>query len=108
DGAVHVPAFAGRNSSMTISSENDTMGAHEGDATAMVMASLTPMITPATSGPSALPSPPSITAANTTPTQAKICDGASVNISARHTPATPASAAQAPARYSDSRRALTP
>ena len=68
----------------------------------MVIASLTPMIMPATSGPSALPRPPSITAANTTPTQAKICDGASVKVSARHTPATPASAAQTPASSSAS------
>jgi hypothetical protein len=93
---------------MPISSENETIGAHEGDATAMVTASLTPMITPATSGPSALPSPPSMTAANTTPTQAKICDGASVNVSARQTPASAASAAQPPASSSASQRALTP
>jgi hypothetical protein len=93
---------------MPMSSENDTMGAHDGDATAMVTASLTPMMTPATSGPMALPNPPSMTAANTTPTHAKICDGASVKVSARHTPATAASAAQPPASSSDSERELTP
>ena len=81
---------------MKISSEKDTMGAHDGDATAMVIASLTPITTPATNGPSALPSPPSITAANTTPTQAKICDGVRVKVSARQIPATPASAAHTP------------
>ena len=60
----------GRSSSSAISSENDTSGAHDGEVNAIVIASLTPMTMPATSGPSALPSPPSITAANTTPTQA--------------------------------------
>ena len=49
---------------------NDTIGAHDGDANAIVTASLTPIRMPAASGPSAEPRPPSITAANTTPTHA--------------------------------------
>ncbi len=60
----------GLKSRITISSVNETIGAHDGAVTAMVTASLTPITMPATSGPSALPSPPSITAANTTPTHA--------------------------------------
>ena len=36
----------------------------------MVSASVTPITTPATSGPSGFPSPPSSTAAKTTPIQA--------------------------------------
>src|SRR3546814_15190910 len=90
---VHDYSFPGRNSSITISSEKPTMGAHEGAATAMVMASLTPMMMPATSGPSAMPRPPSMTAAKTTPTQAKICEGLSVKVSARQMTAPAASAA---------------
>ena len=49
---------------------NETIGAHDGAVIAIVSASLTPMTMPATSGPTGLPSPPIITAANTTPTQA--------------------------------------
>ncbi len=64
------PPCPGRSSSITISSEKETIGAHDGAVTAIVTASLTPISAPATSGPSALPRPPSITAANTTPTQA--------------------------------------
>ena len=86
----------------------DTSGAHEGEVTAMVTASLTPIRMPATSGPSALPSPPSITAANTTPTQAYICDGLMLLDSAMHTPATPAIAAQVPASRKPLRRWLMP
>ena len=52
------------------SSENDTSGAQDGAVIAIVSASATPMTMPATSGPSALPSPPIITAAKTTPIQA--------------------------------------
>ena len=53
-----------------MSSVNDTSGAHDGAVTAIVTASLTPITMPASSGASARPRPPSITAANTTPTQA--------------------------------------
>ncbi len=74
----------------------------------MVTASLTPMMTPASKGPSALPRPPSITAANTTPTQAKICDGVSVKVRARQMPAAPASAAQVPASTRLRARSFTP
>src|SRR3546814_1521232 len=56
------------------------------------------MMMPATRGPSALPSPPSMTTANTTPTQEKICVGVSVKVSAKQTPATEASAMQTPDR----------
>ena len=48
-------------------SENETSGAHDGAVSAIVSASLTPMTMPAIRGPSGLPTPPSITAANTTP-----------------------------------------
>src|SRR5437868_6945599 len=51
-------------------SENETSGAQEGAVSAIVIASLTPMTMPAMSGPSALPRPPSITTAKTTPAQA--------------------------------------
>ncbi len=61
---------SGRRRSSAISSVNETIGAHDGEANAIVTASLTPITTPAASGPSAEPSPPSITAANTTPTHA--------------------------------------
>ena len=44
-----------------ISSVNDTIGAHDGAVTAIVIASLTPISVPATSGPSARPSPVSYT-----------------------------------------------
>ena len=56
----------------------------------MVIASHTPMRMPPRSAPSGLPSRPMITTAKTTPTQAQICDGAKVAISAMNTPATPA------------------
>src|SRR6185369_16471185 len=62
--------FAGRKRSRPISSENETRGAQVGAVSAIVRASLTPMATPATSGPSARPRPPIITAANTTPIHA--------------------------------------
>src|SRR6185369_15782514 len=98
----------GRSNSSAISNENDTIGAHDGEANAIVTASLTPTTMPAASGPSGEPSPPSITAANTTPTHAYICDGVSVNDSARHTPAMPASAPHAPASSSACARRFTP
>ena len=50
-----------------MSSEKDTSGAHDGAVTAMVTASVTPMMQPAIKGPSGRPRPPSITAAKTTP-----------------------------------------
>ena len=53
-----------------MSSENETSGAHDGDVSAIVTDSLTPMTMPATSGPSGRPSPPIITAAKTTPIHA--------------------------------------
>ena len=56
----------------------------------MVTDSLTPISMPASSAPSGLPSPPMITTANTTPSQAQICAGASVEISAMKAPAMPA------------------
>src|SRR5436190_12223231 len=62
--------LAGRSRMMAMSSVNDTSGAQVGAVTAMVSASLTPMRTPASSGPIALPRPPIITPANTTPLQA--------------------------------------
>ena len=62
--------FSGRASRAAISRENETSGAQAGAATAMVRPSLTPITTPATSGPSGLPRPPIITTAKTTPTQA--------------------------------------
>ena len=65
-----IALFPGRSSRITISSVNETIGAHDGAVTAIVTASLTPITMPATSGPSALPRPPSITAAKTTPIQA--------------------------------------
>src|SRR5450631_3564053 len=82
--ALHEP-FPGRSTRMKISSVNDTIGAHDGAVTAIVIASLTPISVPAISGPSARPRPPSITAANTTPIHAYICDGASVKLKARQT-----------------------
>ena len=63
-------AFPGRSTRMKISNVNETIGAHDGAVTAIVIASLTPITVPATNGPSALPRPPSITAANTTPIHA--------------------------------------
>src|SRR4029079_17678448 len=98
----------GRSNSSAISNENDTIGAHDGEANVIVTASLTPTTMPAASGPSGEPSPPSITAANTTPTHAQICDGGSVNHMARHTPAMPASAPHTPASSSACARRLTP
>ena len=62
--------LAGRKRMIAIKSENDTSGAHVGAVTAIVSASLTPMRIPAASGPMALPSPPIMTAANTTPIHA--------------------------------------
>jgi hypothetical protein len=76
---------------------NDTSGAHEGEVTAIVTASLTPTTMPATSGPIALPSPPSMTTAKTTPTHPYICDGLMLLDSAMQMPATPVRAAQVPA-----------
>src|SRR5690554_4438262 len=66
---THDQALPGRTSNTSISRENDTRGAKEGDATAMVTASETPMMQPAISGPNGRPRPPSMTAANTTPIQ---------------------------------------
>ena len=57
------PSDPGRTSRMTISSVNDTIGDHDGEAIAAVSASETPITMPATSGPTGEPSPPSITAA---------------------------------------------
>ena len=48
-------ARPGRSSRITISSVNETIGAHDGAVTAIVTASLTPITMPAISGPSALP-----------------------------------------------------
>ena len=59
-----------------INSENDTSGAHDGAVTAIVSASLTPMMTPATNGPSGRPMPPIITTANTTPTRDQLIERA--------------------------------
>ena len=56
----------------------------------MVTDSLTPMSRPAASAPIGLARPPMMTTANTTPSQAHICDGASVEISAIYPPATAA------------------
>ena len=53
-----------------MSKEKETSGAKDGEATAIVSASLMPITKPAIKGPSGRPSPPSITQANTTPTQA--------------------------------------
>src|SRR5690606_10866794 len=107
-GAAHDQALPGRTSSTSMSSENDTSGAHEGDATAMVTASETPMMQPAISGPMGRPRPPSMTAANTTPIQVYICDGARVKLSAMHTPAMPASEAFRPESIRASARWLMP
>jgi hypothetical protein len=91
-----------------MSSVKETIGAHDGAVTAIVTASLTPISRPATSGPIALPSPPSITAAKTTPIQAYICEGASVAVSAMQTPAIETSAAHVPASSRPLRRWSTP
>ena len=91
-----------------MSSVNETIGAHDGAVTAIVTASLTPISAPASSGASARPRPPSITAAKTTPIHAYICDGASVKLSARQTPATLASAEHVPASTSAMVFSLTP
>ena len=63
-------SFPGRTRSTMMSSENDTSGAHDGEVSAIVTDSLTPMTMPATRGPSGRPSPPIITAAKTTPIHA--------------------------------------
>ena len=61
----------GRSNSSAISSVNDTIGAHDGAVTAIVNASLTPITTPATSGPQrAARGRPSSPRAKTTPIQA--------------------------------------
>src|SRR2546423_8162525 len=70
--------FSGRSSSAAIRSANETSGAQAGEVSAMVRPSLTPIATPATSGPRGLPRPQIITTANTTPIHAWICAGASV------------------------------
>ena len=75
---------------MAISTENDTTGAQAGLSTAMASDSLAPISMPANSAPSGLPSRPMMTTAKTTPSQAQICAGASVAISAMKVPATPA------------------
>src|SRR5690242_21178014 len=62
----------GRNSSSAISSVNDTIGAHDGEANAIVRASLTPMTTPAASGPSAEPRPPSRSEEHTSELQSHV------------------------------------
>src|SRR3954470_21452268 len=67
---LHEANRFGRMRSSAMSSVNDTSGAHAGAISAMVSASLTPMMMPAKSGPSGLPRPPIMTAANTTPIQA--------------------------------------
>ena len=67
--ALHA-ARPGRNKRIAINSVNDTSGAQDGAVTAIVTASLTPITTPAISGASARPRPPSMTAAKTTPIQA--------------------------------------
>src|SRR5690606_13694429 len=105
---VHDYTFPGRNSSMRISKEKETSGAQDGAKTAMANASLTPTMMPATRGPRALPSPPSITTAKTTPTQAKIWVGVRVKVSAKQMPATLDRATQTPARISESARWLMP
>ena len=56
--------------------------AHAGLIAAIVTASLMPITKPATSAPMGLPSRPMMTTANMTPSQAQICDGASVVIKA--------------------------
>src|SRR5664279_3471496 len=101
-------ARPGRSTRMTMSSVNETIGAHDGAVTAIVIASLTPITVPAMRGARARPRPPSITAAKTTPIQAYICEGVSVEPSARQTPATLASAAQVPASSSAFSFWLTP
>src|SRR5438094_1831797 len=62
--------LAGRRRMMAMSSVNETSGAQVGAVTAMVSASLTPIRSPASSGPSALPRPPIMTPAKTTPIHA--------------------------------------
>src|SRR5436305_5559038 len=56
-GAAH-QNFAGRKRMIAMSNVNDTSGAQVGAVTAIVTASVTPISTPARSGPSALPRPP--------------------------------------------------
>ncbi len=68
-GTAHC-AFPGRTSSTTISSENDTSGAHDGEVSAIVTDYETPITIPAIKGPSARPSPPIITTAKMTPIHA--------------------------------------
>ena len=73
-----------------MSSENETSGAQAGSATAIVIASQTPIRIPPARAPIGLPSRPMMTTAKTTPIQVQISDGASVAISAMKTPAMPA------------------
>src|SRR3546814_19900396 len=58
---VHDYSFPGRNSSITISSEKLTLGAHAGASTDLAMASMTPLMMPPHIEPRALPKPPTIT-----------------------------------------------
>src|SRR5437773_930381 len=88
DGLPHTRSGRSTRSPMRI--ENETSGAHAGAATAIVTDSLTPIRNPASSAPTGLPRPPMITTAKTVPSQAQICAGASVEMSAMNAPATPA------------------
>ena len=77
---------------MAISTENDTIGAQAGLKIAIATPSHAPISArpPPARRPGCPVNRPMITTANTTPSQAQICDGASVEMSAMNRPATPA------------------
>ena len=95
-------------SKIKINSVNDTKGAQVGAIKAMVIDSLTPMTSPAIKGAQAEANLPIMTTAKITPIQAKICDGARVNVKATQTPAQQAKAAHAPDKARDNLEALMP
>ena len=69
-------------SKIKIKSVKDTKGAQVGAVMAMVKDSLIPTTRPAKSGAQAEAKRPIMTTANTTPIQAKICEGAKVKVAA--------------------------
>jgi hypothetical protein len=95
-------------SKIKINSVKDTKGAQVGAVMAMVKDSLIPTTRPAKSGAHAEAKRPIMTTANTTPIQAKICEGAKVKVNATQTPAHAAKPPHTPASPNDNWRALIP